>query len=241
MSYLRSSLPTKINIYQIKRKFCFTYIAFIIAGTFTFFQINPLKSQINISKIEAATAHLCVLPAETGHELAVFGKTSADVRSIILRALLGAGVDVDGEISTEAWAGVQRPLQQHQHPDNVNARDCVRDLFPQLVELVNDAEVQPNNRAADEGEVDVECNVLQPEFGSFGPVTADTCFTNPSASAFGSISIIYNDRVVFKNATGREFTCNPGDRCSFGWEDAPVFSVISINGSSSRVFLTSVE
>lgn len=200
----------------------------------------PAISETASSTDIARTAAEICDRSSPGYRLKVGGQLDAGARATILRKLLGAEVDLEGNAEFEAWEGVQQVLREHQLAKSINDNECIRELVPRLLDFELERLRSENQRSAISKLSELAVmpkNGEQPciplsNGSSFPfPVFKDMCLTDPSGARLAVV--IRADPRAFKysNANGSVVTCYPGDECGFGWKNSPVFSLSSIDGN----------
>lgn len=191
-------------------------------------------------EVLAAAREACD-PGSSGFRLTASGQLDAEAKAAMLRKLFGADIGVEGDVSLEAWDGVQQVLQEHQLAKSINDNECVRELVPQLLDFELERLRESNNAGA-QRELPAVLSTLprrgnQPCFAVQQPsdfpllVYPDMCLSNDTGTAFAVIGRADLRVVTYSNASGKQVSCYPGDQCGFGWSGSPIFSLTNLNGN----------
>ncbi len=201
-------------------------------------------AQSGVSANIARTAADICSRSQEGFRLQVGGELSAGARSAIAKRVLGADIELDGDVQFETWEGVQQVLREHQLAKEINETDCIRDLIPQLLEFELEYLKFKNQQSRIDGILNAPKRGEQtciPVLGqeSFPlPAYKDMCVANFDGTRLALVQRADSRIVRYFNAQGMDTKCYPGDPCSFGWQGSPIFSVVVQNGTP---FLVSIQ
>ncbi len=107
------------------------------------------------------------------------------------------------------------------------------ELFAEKPPTSNEREDQNIIGRSDES----ECRTLALKLSAPVEIEKGDCFSNVTNTQKSSIKLVTRNAIIFVNYKGKEITCSIGDACSFGWQGAPIFHLVSSAYPKEKVYI----